>query len=165
MKCTNCNKNEATVHSVKIINGVRTEEHLCPECAAKRRDLFTSFRLNERFMSPAFRIAQTCSRCGTSFGDFLNTGLFGCDDCYDVFSEMLDPVLTYVFSDGQESSRSIGPSPEDLEKPANNDENNKKSVKTEEETLRSDLEKAIKEERFEDAAVIRDRIKALGKEE
>ena len=37
MLCDRCHTREATVHYTQIVNGRRTEEHLCPECAAQSR--------------------------------------------------------------------------------------------------------------------------------
>lgn len=34
-----------------------------------------------------------CPSCGTSFKDFLDTGLFGCEYCYTVFEKKLLPYL------------------------------------------------------------------------
>jgi protein arginine kinase activator len=36
MICQSCNQREANVHITKIINGVKTEMHLCDECAKKQ---------------------------------------------------------------------------------------------------------------------------------
>ncbi len=35
MRCEHCNEREATTHIKKIINGNKTELHLCSECAAE----------------------------------------------------------------------------------------------------------------------------------
>ena len=54
MLCEKCGKNTATVHTMQIINGVKTEAHLCPACAAQNgvemRDLFDEFQTS--FMLP-----------------------------------------------------------------------------------------------------------------
>ena len=33
--CELCNKNEATIHITKIVNGVKKEANICSECAGK----------------------------------------------------------------------------------------------------------------------------------
>ena len=35
MQCQICNKNEATIHLTEINDGVRTEMHVCENCAAE----------------------------------------------------------------------------------------------------------------------------------
>lgn len=38
---------------------------------------------------------KACS-CGTTLKDFLDTGLFGCENCYTVFEQELLPILQRV---------------------------------------------------------------------
>ena len=35
MLCSICHKNEAVICYTEIINGIKKEQYLCPECAAK----------------------------------------------------------------------------------------------------------------------------------
>ena len=39
MICEVCRKNAATVHVTKVVNNVRTELHLCQQCARERGEL------------------------------------------------------------------------------------------------------------------------------
>lgn len=39
MLCQECRKRPATLHYTKIINGQKTELHLCQECAEEHKDL------------------------------------------------------------------------------------------------------------------------------
>ena len=43
MLCDRCHGREAVVHVTQIINGHRTELHLCEECARKERGVHRSF--------------------------------------------------------------------------------------------------------------------------
>ena len=43
MLCSECGKNPATVHLMQSVNGVKTERHLCAECARKHPELQMSF--------------------------------------------------------------------------------------------------------------------------
>lgn len=51
MLCEKCNKNQATFHYAEVINGVRSEHHLCGECAANTDVSFYSsiFENDENF--------------------------------------------------------------------------------------------------------------------
>ena len=53
MLCEKCNKNQATFHYAEVINGVRSEHHLCGECAANTDVSFYSsiFENDENFTS------------------------------------------------------------------------------------------------------------------
>ena len=35
MLCERCNEKEATIHYTELVNGVRSEHHICSECASK----------------------------------------------------------------------------------------------------------------------------------
>lgn len=35
MLCERCNEREATIHYTELVNGVRSEHHICSECASK----------------------------------------------------------------------------------------------------------------------------------
>ena len=91
MLCDRCHGREAVVHVTQIVNGHRTERHLCRECAARENlvnncmgffghDLFrNSFDpfFNDGFMDSLFRPARTaienlsCPECGkTATGKF-----------------------------------------------------------------------------------------------
>ena len=123
-----------------------------------------------------------CDNCNLTFDDFINSGKLGCPSCYDAFSEKIDPILKRIHG----SNRYLG---KKLNKPDNlndNDDNGidirKESVKnrkvevekvkkekmddnkSKKEILEEDLKKAILDERYEDAAKIRDEIKMLKEE-
>ena len=36
---------------------------------------------------------KKCSRCGYTIDNYLSTGLFGCENCYKVFSDNVDELL------------------------------------------------------------------------
>ena len=39
MLCDKCNKNKATIHIVKIVNGAKQEMNLCESCAKQQDDI------------------------------------------------------------------------------------------------------------------------------
>ena len=127
--------------------------------------------------------SRECDSCGTLYDDFINTGLLGCADCYDMFEDRLDPMLKNI----QGNTKHIGRKPLNInekmknigdnfsrnkadEKSSakesvgsqNNSENNKENDKQEKiQELNKELSKAIEEERYQDAAKIRDEIKQI----
>ena len=183
MKCQNCGKNEVTFHYTQVINGVKKEMNLCDNCARELGLKDMSFNMPINFSNffgdffndyndsllPSFIGTQAlkCKKCGTTFDDFVNSGEFGCSSCYDIFEDRITPILKNL----QGSSRHIGrgykkiASSEDNELEKNKIKTNDKVSKEENKEdklgkLQKDLQKAIKEERYEDAAKIRDEIKA-----
>ena len=129
---------------------------------------------------PSFTKTTTmqCDNCGTTYDEFIDTGKFGCSHCYDIFADGLDNVLKNIHGSARHVGRRSNLSLEDrktveedvqkvkgkktteVEKNKGNaKQNNSKEEKIKQ--LNADLKKAIKEERYEDAAKIRDEIKKL----
>ena len=199
MLCQNCGKNEANVRYTQIVNGVKKEMILCEDCARKlgignfkmRMPLHFSNLLGNLFedydegLLPSFikENSRECDSCETLYDDFINTGLLGCADCYDMFEDRLDPILKNI----QGNTKHIGRKPLNINEKMknigdnfsrnkadeknsakesvggpNNSENNKENNKQEKiQELNKELNKAIEEERYEDAAKIRDEIKQI----
>ena len=95
-------------------------------------------------------------------------GKFGCAECYDTFSNKLDSILKNLHG----TSKHIGRKPKNIVKAIDTQSTKKeeKAKKIEKKVdekqekinkLNKDLQKAIKDERYEDAAKIRDEIKKL----
>ena len=180
MMCQNCGKNEVTFRYTQIINGVKKEMNLCDKCARELglKDMNFSMPINfSSFLSdffndyndsllPSFMGTQTlqCKSCGTTFDDFVNSGEFGCSSCYDLFEDRITPILKNL----QGATRHIGRGYREITPSTGEDVPMKKTVKKEEsklEKLQKDLQKAIKEEKYEEAAKIRDEIKSLEKKD
>ena len=185
MLCQNCGKNEANVRYTQIVNGNKKEMVLCQECAEKMG--IGDFKINmpihfsnflgdffddyDEQLLPSFMKEKSnqCTNCGELYDDFIKTGLLGCPECYDMFSDRLDSVLKNI----QGNIRHVGRKPLNIEAKMKNTGENKVSNKKQEskeekqanklEQLQEELKKAIKEERYEDAAKIRDEIKNLNK--
>ncbi len=137
MKCMHCKKREATVYYSEIINGRGYEINVCEECAKK---------LNLNVKIPEF------SGMGTSWG-----GLFE----QNPFAEMVEMLNRFEQSFFPELSVKEGRKL--FEKAEENKEKKAVEPKNQLQILRRELKKAISEERFEDAAVLRDKIKLIEK--
>lgn len=179
MLCENCEKNEANVKYTQIINGVKKEMTLCEECANKMG--IGNFKMNmpisfSNFLGDFFEDSlslpsfikekkQKCNNCGETYDEFVKTGLLGCPECYETFSDRIEPILKNLQGQIEHKGRkplniaqklnNIGEN-----KPAKNNPKNK-SENMELTKLEQDLSNAIQEERYEDAAIIRDKIKKL----
>ena len=177
MLCENCKRREANVCYSENINGVKREMHLCEECS---KELGISEQMNfnmgldfpsifggifEDFPMLLNEVKDvTCKTCGLSFDDIVSTGKLGCPDCYETFEGRLDPILKRLQGSNRHTGR-LGEIPEekiDIKKT----EKKKETETTREskiEKLEKDLKDAIKEEKYEEAAKIRDEIKKLSK--
>ena len=175
MLCQNCGNNEANVKYTQIVNGVKKEMNLCSDCAEKMGignsfnmkmplsfsdflgDFFNEYE--DAFALPSFVKEQTkskCENCGLTYDDFVKTGLLGCPKCYEVFADRLNPAIKNI----QGNTKHVGRIPGKNEK---NNIGKEEKEKTEKEKLEEELNQAVKEERYEDAAKIRDKIKNLNK--
>lgn len=170
MKCQHCNKNEATTHIKKNINGQKEEMHLCADCA-KELGVMDEFRMptmsemfGDSFLGNflgagvaamnSLAGVDRCSSCGSSFNDIVNSGRIGCADCYEKFEDKLEPSIRKIHGKTKHVGKFISYSDDETKK-------EEKPRKSELDTLKDQLKSAIDEQRFEDAAVIRDKINAL----
>ena len=189
MLCDNCGKKEANVRYTENINGKVRELNLCEECSKKlgigEIDFsmpidFSSFLggFMDDLMTPEIMpmISSlkeiTCENCGTSFNDIMNTGKIGCENCYSVFEDRLDPIIKRIQGSNRHVGRigkiidnkidkKEGKAKEKMETKSKENTENSNENKLEE--LQRKLKQAIKEERYEDAAKLRDEIKKLEK--
>lgn len=157
MICSECKINQSTVHITKIINGVKKEIHICSECAKKLENLGGFKFINESdFMIPIFNIGseetvskvRICSQCGTRISDFSKSGYLGCPSCYSEFADYLQPVIKRV----QRGLKHTGKIPKD---------SGEISIEREYQRLTAELKAAVEEERYEDAAAIRDKLRKI----
>lgn len=165
MLCDKCQKNPATVHIVKIINGDKKEMNLCHGCAQENQELafpgiaispFSFQNLLSGFVDNMGKVADQhtipelrCSSCGITAEEFKRSGLVGCEQCYKTFRTIINPIIQRV----QGKTEHKGKFP----KKAGRELINKKRVIK----LKEELQKAILEEEYEKAATIRDEIKNL----
>jgi protein arginine kinase activator len=173
MNCQECNQRPATLHFTKIVNGEKTEVHLCEKCAQEKGEMFmlnggSGFTFNNllagllniesSFQKPSkstFKQEEIlqCERCGMSFPQFVKVGRFGCSHCYETFQDQLKPVLRRLHSGNWAHNGKIP-------KRMGGGIHLRKKV----EELKNELRTAISKEEFESAAKIRDEIRSLEKE-
>src|SRR5690554_3784960 len=99
MICQKCNKNEASVHFTKIVNGKKTEVFLCEDCARESGHLtfagsnpFDFTNLLKGILNPDvgtysdYLQESKCDVCGKTYKDFTKNALFKCPHCYKEFT-------------------------------------------------------------------------------
>ncbi len=152
MKCEECGERQAQVVMTTVINGESTTRHLCRECLKKYQtgDLQSVLAavlsaMAEKKQTPDI----TCPRCGETYAEFQKTGLLGCAECYTAFRRELTPLITRVQGRAQHAGRRPPVSEEE------------QARQTQMEALRSQMEAAVAEENFEEAARLRDALRAL----
>ena len=177
MLCDNCGENEANCKYTQIINGEKKEMMLCEKCSKEmgiaKMDFsmpisFSSFlddffKENDTFL-PSFIDNNTlkCEQCGMTFDEFLENGKFGCENCYSVFSSKIDPILKNIHGGNRHIGRKINTMQSNINK---QDNIKPKKENKELEELQLKLKQAISSENYEEAAIIRDKIKNIEKGE
>ncbi|WP_424769123.1 UvrB/UvrC motif-containing protein [Paenibacillus sp. sgz302251] len=166
MHCQECGKKPATLHFTKIINGEKTEFHICESCAREKGEgipgtpnsfsihsllsgLLDFEHLGGAGINGMKQQALRCEDCGLTYAQFSKIGRFGCSHCYEAFAEKLDPLLKRVHSGTIHSGK--------IPKRTGSQIRCKQEI----EQLRRNLQAKIEHEEFESAAELRDRIREL----
>lgn len=171
MLCGKCGKGTATVHFTKVIRGKKTEWHLCESCTWEKGELEGpvegGFPLHPFFsgimgflpgwsaesVRPHIQTGGQCSGCGLTYAQFGQIGRFGCEDCYKAFAKHLPVIFRRLHG----SQKHRGKTPLRTESGF--------KLTKDIALLREELQRKITEEAFEEAIALRDRIKALEKEQ
>lgn len=158
MICQICSKKKAEVHFTQVKNNDVTEMHLCEACASSMglKGFSLPMNLIEEMVSDLGKFqadlpAQDCrcSYCGLFYGEFRNTGLLGCSRCYETFREQLIPLLTHVHGRAEH----MGKAPLRLGR--------KIRMRSRILLLQKKMNEVVKKEEYEEAARIRDEIRAI----
>ncbi len=160
MLCKRCKKNEATKIFIEMVNGEKVGYSLCEKCYAEMfGNLNTSVdsdMLAGLFGQSKRKRPRICPVCGMTYSDFERTGLLGCAACYDVFKEELMPYIKRI----QGKVEHIGK----VGQNAREQELTRTLSK-----LQEELERAVRDRRYSDAARINDKIdgvrRSLGEKE
>ena len=167
MLCQKCGKHEATTHIKQVINGEFEEIYLCSDCARKSgyTDSFSGFGFDLSSFFPSFFSqpkaaiesgkVERCPKCGTSFREIVKSGKIGCADCYEKFYDLLVPSIRRIHGKTQHNGKVI-----DFAEKQTNIETLEEKI----EKLKGKLSMAVEKQEFEEAAQLRDEIKALESE-
>lgn len=162
MLCDNCKENEAIISYTKMQGNNVEEVHLCADCAEKK--MHEDFLFNkvigsqvDSLLKEIFKltghlnqevIQKECPSCKTTFKEF-EQGRLGCEDCYNVFESEITNMLNSL----KYVSKHTGKIPASAD-----DEIVKRREKND---LKTALQIAIEKEDYEQAAIIRDKLKEL----
>jgi protein-arginine kinase activator protein McsA len=103
----------------------------------------------DKAISPA---EKTCEGCGSSISDIKSMQKLGCPQCYNSHREQIDMLLPQIHMGAK---KHVG------KKPKGNVEQIKETPPNGIEQMKKEMQKAVQEERYEDAAKFRDQIRAL----
>ncbi len=159
MKCENCGNNEVNFNYRANISGKVTEKHLCSECAAKLG-----------YTAPVYY------GFNSMFDDFMSDfPMFGRRSVFSPFSHLMAPVMAiprmFMMPMIDVSVGDNGDAPQAVDTAETAEEKNAQTVKVkvdeklakkrEINVLRREMNKAAREENYEKAIELRDKLREL----
>lgn len=161
MLCECCQQNEATIHLTQMVNSQPRELHLCESCAEESGmnvqsvmsipEILFGLGSSGALSKPnGPQSNRSCPHCHMRDCDFKKTARLGCPRCYEAFSEELGPMLAAMHKGTQHKGKIPQSVKENMSKDSISEDLNKQ------------LEGAIRDERYEEAARLRDRIREAG---
>ena len=115
-------------------------------------DIFSEFEdfFNSFNVFPTYQEVTKCPGCGQSYQQFRTTGKLGCSKCYDTFRNPVATTLKQIHQNVRHTGKIPAGSALELKK------------KRQYEELKAQLQKAVSEENYEQAAILHKELKALG---
>lgn len=170
MKCEKCNSKDAVINIIKVTKGEKEAVWLCEQCAKDLIQLSPSKEeVGEGYFEgvlnsflQALNSSKTnsdkldslkCNGCGLKYNELKTTGKLGCEECLKTFEGQLRPIIKRIQGDLEHIGRIPKRSGIEIVK--------NKTIKK----LKDELQIAIIEEKYEEAAILRDKIKAFEKGE
>ncbi|MCX7921077.1 MAG: UvrB/UvrC motif-containing protein [Clostridia bacterium] len=164
MLCQHCQKRIANVHFTQVVNNKKVEAYICEHCAKEKGQLNfgTPLSISDFFsglmgfgdtVSDSYVTAvpkqQVCEKCGMSYEGFQKSGKLGCNNCYGIYGDKLQPLLKRLHGSAEHHGKVPKKVLEDVK------------VTKEIGQLKQLLNIAIQNEEYEKAAELRDKIKSL----
>lgn len=153
--CDECGVQPASIHLTQISQNETHVYHLCEECA-KKKGINISVQdesLEEMIKSKeTVEIDKVCSDCGIKYSEFRTKGWLGCPKCYSAFEQEITDLLIQVHGSSIHKGKQYNGT---VAKTVHSSGEIKR--------LRQELAIAVKNEEFEQAAMLRDAIYNLKK--
>ncbi len=178
MICDVCKKKKATVHLTEIVDGKMAEMHICEDCAKERSvqmeqqfglaDLLAGLSDFGKQIKTEEKSKLQCPNCALGYEDFRKFGRLGCSECYNAFRAHLSSLLKKIHGSGQHLGKKPIGRPTPLPAAPTSKAAAVKTVVVKEEglqELKTKLQHAVLSENFEQAAILRDKIRILEKKE
>ena len=163
MKCDICGSENAAIHIQQIFDGTEINIKVCEKCARDKgltldnqqigqslKVLLSNFEQIKNVLD-AKNDKRKCPVCGTEFSVFKKKCEAGCSECYKEF----ESFLKTFYKNTAGSSLHKGKNPGKISLLIRKKQNKAR--------LENELTRAVSKEDYEKAAVLRDRIRFLGK--
>jgi protein arginine kinase activator len=157
MQCCVCKEREAKVHLTQIVGDKMQKVDLCEECAKAKgvndpagfslADLLLGLGASQEMEQASGSSDLKCPHCGFTQADFKKAGRLGCSECYVTFADGLEGLLKSM----HKGTKHLGKVPQSLQQ--------SRDLSDKLKSLQKKLDKAVEDENFEQAALLRDEIK------
>lgn len=157
LECTEC-KRPIAYHYTEIVGDMMTHTSMCAECPVLNRRLHGT-HLEHAVIPSESVTALACGNCGTTLEAIKVGTLLGCEVCYEVFDDILLPEMlagnkipSRIATTKKSVPIHIGRAPGEIQEI-------NPSLRLL--ALNEALNEMLKSEKYEQAAWLRDQIKAL----
>ena len=160
MQCEVCQSREATIHLTEITEGVRTEMHLCEQCAQEQGVGVKSYIPLNELLSNLLAVGPkeeesskgeadelVCPHCGWTLEKFRENAVLGCPYDYEVFEPRLLPLIKKAHDGATAHCGKI---------PKRMPQDSKRQIEIAQ--LQRQLDEALRCENYEQAAKLRDKL-------
>lgn len=154
-RCEECGINPANIHLTQIVNNQTTVVRLCEGCARKK-GISISIGVPQATEAKGAQEEAgsadndvVCPRCDLSLGELKERGWLGCPRCYQAFADEIDDLLLRVHGSRVHKGKHYRGAAEGVLDGGDVHR------------LRKEMELAIRSEKFELAAAIRDKINGM----
>ena len=136
----------------QIINGQKSTLNICSACASGE-SIFDNFGSLLNFGVRPSAQNTVCPVCNMTLSEFSRKGKAGCGECYNTFRPHASAMLRKIHGSAKHITAEDVPAEKQQEEKAENPID----------ALKQQLKKAIAEEDFEQAAILRDKIREAEK--
>lgn len=169
MICDHCGESEATVHQIHVSDNEIKHVQLCEACAQDQSvpEETTSQSVGEFFTDlqeqDSGEAREECPNCGLTLRDIKTTNKVGCSRCYEVFRDQLESIVHRIHGSEQHlDDEKKPPEPTEPERTSTGQTGLGKVSRDQKlQLLEKRLQKRVKDEDYEAAADLRDRIQEL----
>ena len=158
LECTECKRSVAVYYS-EIVNNIMANACMCAECPVLKRRLQGAPHMEEFGGNQQEAGTLACGNCGTTL-DAIRVGTaLGCDACYKVFDDVLLSEMLSANKVPQRIAKTTKTAPVHIGRSTREMQEISPSLRLL--ALNEALNEMIKTEDYEQAAWLRDQIKAL----
>ena len=161
MECSSqCQRPNCVIYK-EIVGDLVTCVEMCSECPVLHEKLYGTISPGAGMQSTEAQMGVCCGRCGTTMLSVRTGNLLGCAECYSVFEEtLMQELLTAKVPKRMRKMKENTKKPH-LHTGKTPDQAADLSSASRIVSLNEALKEALKKENYEQAAWLRDQIKAL----